>query len=147
MSKNLAVWFFTISRYFVNWRINWYIQTANLKRLRTVWHSSLTQTNKINIERVKKSALKVILGPAYESYRNALKTIGLLTLEERRENICKTFAEKSIKNSKHKNWFKVNKSNERTRKKQPIYCNIFARTKRFESSPISYLTKILNKNT
>ena len=93
-----------------------------------VWHSSLTQSNKISIERVQKSALQVILGPAYESYRCALKTIGLSTLEERRENICKTFAEKAIKNSKHKNWFKVSKSNERKRKKQSMYCNVFART-------------------
>ena len=37
-----------------------------------VWHSSLTQSNKISIERVQKSALQVILGPSYESYRYAL---------------------------------------------------------------------------
>ena len=112
-----------------------------------LWQSSLTQSNKISIERVQKSALQVILGPAYESYRRALKTIGLSTLEERRENICKTFAEKAIKNSKHKNWFKVNKSNDQTRRQQQIYCNVFARTKRIENSPMSYLTRILNKNT
>ena len=110
-----------------------------------VWHSSLTQTNRISIERVQKSALQVILGPAYESYRYACLKLNLLTLEERRDNICKKFAEKAIKNPKHKKWFKVNKLNERTRQKQTTYCNVFARTKRFENSPISYLTKILNK--
>ena len=36
-----------------------------------VWHSSLTSTDSLNIERVQKSAFHVILGQKYISYSNA----------------------------------------------------------------------------
>ena len=65
-----------------------------------LWQSSLTQSNKISIERVQ-----------------------------------------------NKNWFKVNKSNDQTRRQQQIYCNVFARTKRIENSPMSYLTRIVKTPT
>ena len=98
-----------------------------------------------SIERVQKAALQVILGPHYSSYRSALESVSLLTLEERRENLCKKFAVKASKNSKHKEWFKVNPKVTITRQKQPFYCPVISRTKRFDKSPISYLTKLLNK--
>ena len=54
-----------------------------------VWHSSLTGDERINIERVQKSALSIVLGHNYKSYRYALKTCKLKTLYERRRQLCK----------------------------------------------------------
>ena len=109
-----------------------------------VWHSSITQAEKRDIERVQKAALHVILGMEYTTYSLALKTLNLQTLDIRRDMLCKKFAIKSSKHSKHKNWFKINEKITTTRQNQPKYCPVYASTTRFENSPISYLTKLLN---
>ena len=41
-----------------------------LEQSATVWHSSLTEENKADLERVQKSAIKVILNDKYNGYRN-----------------------------------------------------------------------------
>ena len=110
-----------------------------------VWHSSLTVADKLDIERMEKAALHVIFGDSYHSYSSACATANLPTLEERRQKLCKKFALKSLKHPKHMSWYKVNKKVSGTRQKQPTFCNVVSRTTRFEKSPISYLTKILNK--
>ena len=56
------------------------------------------------------------------------------------------FAKKSEKNSKHKHWFKQNKTN-KTRQKDEKYEEIVAHTDRLRNSPISYLTDLLNEQT
>ena len=62
-----------------------------------VWHSSITKSEEIKIERVQKTALKIILASEYENYTTALEISGLKTLIERRKILCKKFA---------KNWHK-----------------------------------------
>ena len=120
-------------------------QVRSILELATpVWHSSLSLANKACIERVQKAALQIILGPAYTSYSSACDLINLLTLETRRVNLCRKFALKTVKNPKHTKWFKVNRKISKTRQKQPAFCHVVSRTKRFENSPISYLTQILN---
>ena len=54
-----------------------------LKQIRSVlelavpaWHSSLTISDALSIERVQKAALQVVLGPHYSSYRSALESAG-----------------------------------------------------------------------
>ena len=47
-----------------------------------VWHSSLTLEQSYNIERVQRTALKVILGGNYSDYDSALKECGLFYLRE-----------------------------------------------------------------
>ena len=54
-----------------------------LEQSATVWHSSLTEDNKSDLERVQKTALKVILGERYKSYQQALNLLGLETLNDR----------------------------------------------------------------
>ena len=53
-----------------------------------VWHSSVTQGEAIEIERVQKVAL---LDSEYEDYPNALSSTGLDTLQQRRIDLWKTF--------------------------------------------------------
>ena len=62
-----------------------------------VWHSSITKSEEIKIERVQKTALKIILASKYENYMTALEKSGLKTLSERRKILCKKFAKNCIK--------------------------------------------------
>ena len=51
----------------------------------TVWHSGLTEENAQDLERIQKTALKIILQEKYISYEKALTILDLETLEERRK--------------------------------------------------------------
>ena len=62
-----------------------------------VWHSSITGEERLQLERVQKSAFHIILGDQYSSYRSALKVLGSETLFERRRKLCLKFANKSAK--------------------------------------------------
>ena len=50
-----------------------------------VWHSSLTQKNTMDLERVQKVAIKIITNGQY-SYKEGLQKLKLPTLKQRREN-------------------------------------------------------------
>ena len=109
-----------------------------------VWHPAITGELRVKLERVQKSAFHIILSDGYTSYRSARKVLGLNTLHARRQSLCKKFAKKSFKHQKFSKWFKMNDKITKTRNKQPKLCNVVCRTNRFEKSPISYLTSILN---
>ena len=53
-----------------------------------VWHSSLTQENCDDLERIQKSAIRIILGKYYLNYEEGLKKVGIESLEDRRINLC-----------------------------------------------------------
>ena len=111
-----------------------------------VWHSSLTGEDRLSIERIQKSALHIILGQDYNSYRSALKTTRLESLFERRRKLCRTFAKKSLSHPKFSKWFKTDRRKPRTRSKVPKFCKVFTRHARYERSPLSYLTALLNQD-
>ena len=73
---------------------------SQLEQSAVVWHSSLTEDNKHDLERVQKSAVKIILGEKYKSYQQALSELSIDTLDMRRENLCIRFAKKCVKNDK-----------------------------------------------
>jgi hypothetical protein len=52
----------------------------------TVWNSGLTEENIHDLERIQKSACKLILQDSYKSYDNALKLLDLENMEDRRES-------------------------------------------------------------
>ena len=108
------------------------------------WQSSLTIAEKTDIERVQKSACHTILGGLYGSYTNALEVLNLESLEVRRNNLCLKFALKAEKHEKFQYWFKKNVKNVNTRHSTMKYCTVKANHTRFEKSPISYLTRLLN---
>ena len=68
-----------------------------LEQSAVVWSSSLTCENKNDLERIQKSALRIILGNDFKDYKSALNELGLLTLEERRHYLCLNFAKKMYK--------------------------------------------------
>ena len=97
------------------------------------WHSGINQIEKIDIERIQKSAAHIILGEEYESYRQAIKTLGLDSLVDRREKLCLKFALKAEKHNKFVKWFKPAVYPQNTRQDKVKYC-------RFRKSPLPFLT-------
>ena len=71
-----------------------------LEQSAVVWHSSLTEDNRNDLERVQRSAVRIILQNNYKGYEQSLKILDLETLDERREYLCLKFAQKCVKNPK-----------------------------------------------
>ena len=111
------------------------------------WNGALTQSNKQDIERVQKTALHIMLGESYGCYRDALEAVGLVSLDERRHKLSLKFAKKAAKHEKHSKWFVPSVRLVNTRQEQDKFCPVYAKHKRFEDSPISYLTRLLNSDS
>ena len=105
-----------------------------------VWNSSLSLENSKNLERVQKTALKIILKSDYITYTNALESTSLTTLSERRLKLCLNFAKKGLKNAEMKQMFPLNlneeASNTRFREKFKIDSS---RTDRHMNSAIPFM--------
>ena len=110
-----------------------------------VWHSSLTQKNIGDLERVQRAAVKIITNGKY-SYREGLQFLNLPTLKERREALTVKFAKKCLTNKIAKNMFKLNqkKHNMKLRHTKK-YKEENTNTKRLYNSAIPYMQRILNK--
>ena len=119
-----------------------------LEQSATVWHSSLTGENSNDLERVQKSALRVILGDKYMGYKNALVTLDLDTLSDRRKQLCLSFAQKCLKNKKTQDMFPRNKNmhtmNNRNTEKFHVQ---HANTGRLKDSSIIYMQHLLNEDS
>ena len=109
-----------------------------------VWVGSVTTGESNTIERVQKTALKLILGHKYKGYDQALEVLNLDSLITRREKLCLKFAKKCTKNPRFAHWFPKRKSTN-TRYKE-VYLKPRANTKRYQKSSIPYLIDILNKD-
>ena len=57
-----------------------------------VWNSSITKEESVDIERVQKAFLHIALQDQYTDYKTALKIACFDSLEDRRLNLCITFA-------------------------------------------------------
>ena len=121
-----------------------YIRSV-LESSAVVWHSSITKAEEILIERVQKTALKIILADKYENYPVALIVTGLQTLSERRTILCKKFAKNCIKNQKMADMFPLNPSNVNTRYKEKYFVQP-ATTARLANSAIPYMQRLLNED-
>ena len=105
------------------------------------WHSGISKKLAIDIERVQKVAVGVILGKSLP-YSVALAQLKLDPLYVRREALCRKFAKKTSK-SRHADIFTVNNQPYQTRHKER-FLHPICRTSRFYNSPVNYLTRILN---
>ena len=112
-----------------------------------VWTPGLTSENIISLERVQKSACAIILGRKYVGYKDAIKNLGIDTLEQRRLELCLKFAKTCSKSDKFKSWFQMAETaTVSTRSRKELYKNVPTRTERFEKSSIPFLTRLLNSN-
>ena len=117
-----------------------------LEQSATVWHSSITDENKSDLERVQKSAVKIILQGKYLSYKKGLAQLGIESLDSRREQLCLNFAQKCTKNDKLKHMFPKNtKSHEMNTRHEEKYIVQHANTSRLQNSPLIYMQKLLNE--
>ena len=72
--------------------------------------------------------------------------IGLETLQQRRINLCRKFALKSLKYEKTKTMFPLKKNKHGMKKRKDEKFTVqFARTNRFKNSSIIYMQKQLNE--
>ena len=111
----------------------------------TVWNSGLTEESSQDLERIQKTALKIIMQEEYISYENALNKIDLENLVDRRESLCLQFANKCLKNDKMKNLFREsNKVHQMKTRFEEFYEIDHAKTGRLMNSPIIYMQRLLN---
>ena len=121
-----------------------YIRSV-LEQSATVWHSSITKGEQMDIERVQKCALRIILKQRYDSYQSALKLCSLDSLKARRTQLCLNFAKKCTKYEKTKDIFPLNPVDSSTRGREK-YQVTFAHTDRLANSAIPYMQRLLNAN-
>ena len=118
---------------------------SKLDQSAVVWHSSLSQKNRVDLERVQKSAVRCILGDSYRGYEDALKRLGLVTLEERREQMCLKFAKQCLKLDKMKQFFPRNSNSHAMEvRSSEFYKVVRSHTERFRKSAIPSMIKMLN---
>ena len=105
-----------------------------------VWNGNLTQAQRIDIERVQKRALRIIV-PEYE-YSRALQECGLKTLQQRRDDLCVRLIEQMSEPSHKLHSVLPRKCSEvkerETRTNSGKFYNFFCRTQRFKRSPLVY---------
>ena len=116
-----------------------------LEQSATVWHSSLTEENRNDLERIQKTAVKIILGDRYRNYEQALLEIDLENLDDRRTSLCLTFAKKCCRNPQTSNMFPKNvKMHNMDTRKQELYKVQHAKTERLQKSSIIFMQNLLN---
>ena len=108
-----------------------------------VWSSAITNGESLELERVQKVALRIILKDDYLSYEHALKATNLQTLSDRRRMLLKRFAIKCTKNERTVDMFPL-KENRRNLRKKEVYQVTRARTDRLAYSAIPAMQRILN---
>ena len=112
-----------------------------------VWHSMLSDKNSREIERVQKSAVKIILGDKYIGYKKSLEKLEIETLKDRRDQLCLNFALKSRKNPKTKHMFPENEKIHAMQLRKPEKFKVDqANTERFKNSSIIFMQNLLNKH-
>ena len=124
------------------------MKTVYIRQLRCLtekdcplWNGAITKIHISHIEKLQKTAFRLILGANYRGYENSLRTLNLSSLIDRRSKICRKFAFKTQKNPKYSAWF--TKTSVKTRLSKQ-YFEYGARTARYRRSPLYYLTSLLN---
>ena len=111
-----------------------------------LWHSSLTLKNIIDLERVQKSAVRIIIGQKYDSYSDTLKSLKIETLFERRERLCLRFANKSLSVGNFKHLFPLyEKQHSMMTRDSKKYDVCKSSSKRYKISTIPHLQRLMNK--
>ena len=119
-----------------------------LEQSAVIWHSSLSEENISDLERVQKNALRIILGKSYmsESYERSLELAGIESLYQRRCHLIQKFASNCATNVRTKKHFEVNKkSHDMKTRKTEKYKVHYARTVKLKKSAVIHMQNILNK--
>ena len=109
-----------------------------------VWHFDITEEESMDLERVQKVALKIILQEDYLTYEDTLESLNLDTLRKRREKLCLSFAKKCVMHPKAKEMFPFNTPNVLTNRDRECFYVQHASTSRLRDSTIPQLQRALN---
>ena len=110
-----------------------------------LWHFGLTEKNKNDLERVQKSALRIILGKRYTSYSDALNVLDIETLDDRRKSLCFKVAKKCLEVKKLKKMFPRKLTMHDMPKRDFEYYKVNRTlTKRYLNSAVPQMQRILN---
>ena len=108
------------------------------------WDGALTKRDSLRLERVQRTALKIIFACKWDSYTKFLASINIEKLDKRRKKLALNFAKKAARHAKFKHWFQsldnVNIFS------KTYYKPTIGRTASLKKSPISHLTRLLNQN-
>ena len=103
--------------------------------------------NRNDLERCQKSSLKLILGPKYENYEQALKYLHIETLDTRRDRLCMSFAKKCIKLNNMKALFPtLNRKHDMETRLNMKYVINKARSQKYKFSAVPQMQRMLNKD-
>ena len=116
-----------------------------LEQSSAIWHSSITEENRTDLERVQKNAFRNILKEEYTDYNRALKRLNLESLNVRRENLLVKYGKKCLQLEHTKDLFPLHTTkhtmNTRKQKKfKETQCN----TERLQKSMVPYLQRLMN---
>ena len=112
-----------------------------------VWHSSISVAESSKIERIQKRAVRIILGGDYNSYSDALESLNIPSMYQRREMLCSKFANNVLSSPKFRYLLPDLRKSGRSlrsanrRKVKEIKCN----TTRYYRSAVPYLARLINR--
>ena len=111
-----------------------------------VWNHTITQEEVEDIERVQKTALKIILKENYVDYHAALRLADMEKLSVRRTALCLRFAKNCVKNEKMADMFPLNPNYDKRLRNSEKYQVKFAHNNRLRDSAIPALQRMLNED-
>ena len=136
---------------FVVVAIKWIIRPKRsirsiLEQSCTIWHSSLTQENVTDLERIQKNALRNILQDKYTDYKTALEILNLETLEARRNKLMNRYSKQCLKLDQTKHLFPLKETFHcmQTRKGNKYELNK-TYTERYRKSTVPFIQRLLNE--
>ena len=94
-----------------------------------VWSSGLTKTQRNDLERIQKVALRIIMGDNYTSYDNACSAFSVDKLISRRLQLCTNFAIKLYRSDRRGEYFDPPDSGVDTRQDKQLVRENISRTK------------------
>ena len=109
-----------------------------------VWSSSLTIAQSQDLERAQRVAMAAIAGRWEPSHSRQLLDLGLERLAPRRMRLCKAWAQKTARDSRHKDLFTPTGAKPRLGKHIQTYRTPQTRTVSHYNSALPYLTRLLN---
>ena len=121
-----------------------YIRSV-LEQSAVVWNRSISKGEQLEIERVQKCALRIILKHNYTSYEEALNLCGLETLKTRRNKLSLSFAIKCTKNEATRDMFPRKNVLANTRFSEKFVVTKSC-TDRLANSAIPFMQRLLNKH-
>ena len=110
-----------------------------------LWHFSITKKMSQAIEKVQKACVFIILGKhATHDYQCNLAILDLEPLSDRRNDLCKEFANKAFKHPVHGKMFKNNESSANTRGTRRRVIVPVGKSVRYNNSAVPSLARLLN---